>query len=516
MKFLTFSFSLILILLFSCNKKATTTFSEILNQKNLQLQSFSINIDRDTTLITKSGCVINIPARTLESETKILKLNIKEAISLKDILLGGLTTKNGKNTLSSAGMIYINLADGYKASIKKSIEVLIPSKTFNADMQVYKGKEEESGKIDWQNPKDLPEDVTTKSISAGEQLFKSICSNCHKIDMDYAGPSLLGVTYRRPKKWLYDFTRNPSKMIGSDCTSSELFNQWKPTVMMAFPNLSDEVLDSLYGYIKAETDKRGFGDVKYEKTCCDSCYDYKSALKKISKKRDSLIEENEDFFNLDRSITVPFNGQVTAFPTEELIEKKYITPTSVKATYYTINIEAFGWYNIDGLMKGIDNCKESELLVKINGEDIDYNVNLIIPNMKVFVEGGKLDNNTHYGFYETKGKIPLPQNIECYVVAFAQYKDQFLFGKTSFNATLKQTIFINTKIVTKEEMLKELSSLDLKDVKMKVNSSKNSEGIIQADKQTDSLRKLKPKNCDCNFPVMDSARPMPMTSAVYP
>ena len=60
------------------------------------------------------------------------------------------------------------------------------------------------------------------------------------------------------------------------------------------------------------------------------------------------------------------------------------------------------------------------------------------------------------------------------------------------------------------------SSLDLKDVKMKVNSSKNSEGILQADKQTDSLRKLKPKNCDCNFPAMDSTRPMPMTSAVYP
>ena len=515
MKLLHLSYLLMLIFLFSCNKKNVNSFHEVLNQNNLEIQNFSINIERDTTLVTKNGCVIKIPAGSLESDTKLIKLIIQEAISLKDILLGGLTTKSGNNSLSSAGMMNINVAEGFKATIKKSIEILVPSKTFNSDMQVYKGKENEDGKIDWQNPTALPEDVTTKSISAGEQIFKALCTNCHKIDMDYTGPLMSGVTYRRQKKWLYDFTRNPSEMIATDCNSKELFEKWKPTVMTAFPALSDQALDSLYGYIKAETDKSGLGNIKYEKSCCDSCYDYKKALKNLSDKRDALIEENENFFNLDRTVTVPFNGQVTGFPTEANEVKNYVTPTSVKATYYTINIEAFGWYNIDALIKGTNNCKESELFVKINEEEVDYNVSLIIPNMKVFVEGGKLVDESKYGFYETNGKIPLPQNMQCFVVAFAQYKDQFLFGQASFNASTKQTIVINTKIISKEEMLNAFSALDLADVKMKIKDSKNSKEIRETDNQTDSLNKLKPKNCDCGFP-QDTTLPMPKTLALYP
>ncbi len=516
MKLLHLSYLLILILLLSCNKKNVNSFHEVLNQKNLEIQNFSINIERDTTLVTKNGCVIKIPMGSLESDSKLIKLNIQEALSLKDILLGGLTTKSGKNSLSSAGMININVAEGYKATIKKSIEILVPSKTYNPDMQVYKGKENEDGKIDWQNPTSLTEDVTTKSISAGEKIFKANCSNCHKIDMDYTGPSMLGITYRRQKKWLYDFTRSNENMLhDGDCNSRELFDKWKPIVMTAFPALSDQALDSLYGYVKAETDKRGLGNIKYEKSCCDSCYDYKNALKNLSNKRDSLIEENEDFFNLDRTVTVPFNGQVTGFPTEDNNVKNYITPTSVKATYYTINIETFGWYNIDALMKEINNCKESELFVKINGEDVDYNVSLIIPNIKVFVEGGKLEDKTEYGFYETNGKIPLPQNMQCFVVAFAQYKDQFLFGEASFNASTKQTIVITIKIISKEEMLKAFLALDLADVKIKIKDSKNSKEIRATDNQTDSLKKLKPKNCDCGLP-QDTTRPMPATSALYP
>ena len=514
MKLLQLSYSLILILLFSCNKKAENKFDKVLNQNSLEVQNFSINIERDTTLITKNGCVIKIPSGSLEGDTKLIKLNLQEAISLKDILLGGLNTKSGNNSLSSAGMININVAEGYKATIKKSIEILVPSRTYNPDMQVYKGKENEKGKIDWQNPTALTEDVTTKSISAGELIFKASCTNCHKIDMDYTGPSMLGVTYLRPKKWLYDFTRNPEKMIYTDCNSKELFYKWKPTVMTAFPNLSDEALDSLYGYIKAETDKRGLGTFRYEKSCCDSCFDYKNAIKKRTEIRDSLIEENEDFFNLDRTVTVPFNSQVTSFPTDDKELKNYITPTSVKATYYTINIEAFGWYNIDAMMKGNDNCKESELFVKVIGEEVDYNVSLIIPTMKVFVEGGRLDNKPQYGFYETNGKIPLPQNIQCFVVAFAQYKDQFLFGQASFNASTNQTIVINTKIISKEEMLKAFSSLDLTDVRMKIKDSKNSEQIKKTDNQTDSINKLKPKNCDCGFSP-SSTQPMPNTTAFY-
>jgi cytochrome c2 len=519
MRKLSFLTTAICIILFSCNKNTKTNLNAVFNESNLQQQLFDINITRDTTLLTVSGCIIKVPAGSLQSDNNNVKLEIKEAINLKDILLAGLTTMSGKQTLSSAGMIYINAAEGTKVEIKKALEVLVPIKMFNPNMQVYKGTKLDNGKIDWQNPTPLAEDETIKKISVGEQIFKANCSNCHKIDGDYTGPSLLGVTYRRPKKWLYDFMKSPANMIATDCNSKELFNKWKPTIMTAFPVLEDGGgLDSVFAYIKSETDKRGLGHIKYEKTCCDSCYDYKEALKKVNKNRNELIEKNGDLFNLDRVISVPNNPLTDTLLSNISIDientKNYITPTSVKATYYTIKIEAFGWFNLDFCTRGTEGCKESELFVNIKGTfDLEYNANLIIPNKKIFVEGGKLDNNTQYGFSEANGKIILPQNEKCIIVAFAQYKDNFIFGKASFNSSTRQTISLSTKEITKIEMEKEFSLLGLEDVKMEVNKSKNADKIRNADTKLGSLKKLLPKNCDCQF---ENASPIKAdTSVLY-
>lgn len=515
MKFRFFILLFISILLFSCTKNPKSNLYQFFNETNLQEQLFEINITRDTTLLTASGCILKIAAGSLQSDNKNVKLEIKEAINLKDILLAGLTTKSGNKTLSSAGMIYLNVAKGYKASIIKPIEVLVPSKTYNPAMQVYKGEKQANGNIDWQNPTELAADETSKIISVGEQIFKANCSNCHKIDMDNMAPSLLGITYRKPKKWLYDFMKSPANMIVTDCYSKEQFDKWKPTVMTAFPALENgRGLECVFAYIKAETDKRGMGNIKYEKTCCDSCYEYKEALAKINNKRNKLIENNGAMFNLDRVIPVPNNPEIDTTSIEGIFPednpKKYITPTSVKATYYTIKVETFGWYNIDVLLEGIDGSKESELFVRMQGEyKLEYNVCLIIPTRKVFVEGGKLDDGEQYGFKETNGKIMLPQNEQCYVIAFAAYKDKFIFGKTVFTASIKQTITVDTKELTKAEMEKEFALLDLEDVQMKVDKSKNADEIRRADKKLDALQKLLPKNCDCDF---STTVPYPATS----
>ncbi len=503
MKFRIFILLFISVLFYSCTKNPKSNLHKFFNETNLQEQLFEINVTRDTTLLTASGCILRIATGSLQSDNKNVKLEIKEAIHLKDILLAGLTTKSGNKTLSSAGMIYLNVAKGYKATIIKPIEVLVPSETYNPAMQVFKGKKQDNGNIDWQNPTALAADETSKKIGIGEQIFKAQCSNCHKIEQDYTGPALIGITYRKPKKWIYDFMKSPENMIITDCYSKEQFDKWKPTVMTAFPALeSGGGLDSLFAHIKAESDKRGMGNIKYEKTCCDSCYEYKEALAKINNKRNKLIEDNGAMFNLDRVIPVPADPNLDTIAFTESIEvenpKKYISPTSVKATYYTIKMEAFGWHNLDFGLSELDVCKESELFVRMQGQyKLEYNVCLIIPSRKVFVEGGKLEDGEQYGFKETNGKIILPQKEQCYVVAFAAYKDKFIFGKTLFSAGLKQTITVATKEMTKEEMEKEFALLDLEDVKMKVDKSKNSDKIRQTDKKLDAIQKLLPKNCDC-------------------
>ena len=530
MKLMRLLLVLLTTLFISCTGNNRNKIAAILNDSNLPSQDFSVNIDRDTTLLTKNGCVIKIPKGTFESDSSNIKLEIKEALTMSDIIIAGLTTMSGKQSLSSGGMIYISTAGSYKATIKKQIEISIPTKTYNPDMQVFKGAQDNSGKIDWIDPMPLPKDETNTKISDGELMFKANCANCHKIYDDYTGPGLYGITERRPKKWLYDFTRNPigtamatvnteaydfpagdttkrsdglENNSGTDFYAACLLNRWKPTVMTAFPMLTDPDLDALYSYIKSESDKRPDLKEKYKKGCCDSCELYKKqllALSEIKNKRERLINDNEDFFNLDRTFPVPVFTPTGTNDTNNIDNTNYVSPTSVKATYYTINVETFGWYNLDCIMERVPGCKESELFVQIQDvHNLEYNVCLIIPDRKVFVEGGKLDNGSQYGFFETNGKIILPQNEQCYVVAFAQYKDKFIYGKTSFISAINQTISLTVNEATKETIFKDFSTLKLNGVNMEIKNSKNSNEIRDTDKKIDSLKEYLPKNCDCMF-----------------
>jgi mono/diheme cytochrome c family protein len=482
----------IFIILFSCNRNTKTNLNTVFNESNLQQQFFDINIIRDTTLLTNSGCVIKIPAGSLQSENNNVKLEIKEAINLKDILLAGLTTMSGKQTLSSAGMIYINGAEGAKVEIKKALEILVPTKTFNPNMQVYKGTKLDDGKIDWQNPTALAEDETIKKISVGEQIFKANCANCHKIDGDYTGPSLLGITYRRPKKWLYDFTRNPVKMISTDTYGSCLQKQWAPTIMTAYPNLNDQALDSLYAYIKAETDKNPKPNNDY-KTCCDSCANYTKEFLRLQNKKNKLLDEQDEFYNLDRTILL--NNQSPARRDSLRINDK--VPASVTSTYYTINIKTFGWFNVDILYEDETGSKQSNLFARIQGEyQSEYSVSLVIPNRKIFMQGDITDNEKFYVFKEPNGEIILPQNEQCYIIAFAQKDEKIFFGKTSFIAGVKQTITIETKETTKEYMMKEFSNIG---IQSEVKDVKNVKEIKDTERKIDNLKKYLPENCECGF-----------------
>jgi mono/diheme cytochrome c family protein len=492
-------------MLFSCNRNTRTNLNTVFNESNLPQQLFDINITRDTTLLSASGCVIKIPAGSLLSENNNIKLEIKEAVELKDILLAGLTTMSGKQTLSSAGMIYINATEGSKVEIKKALEVLVPTKTFNPNMQVYKGNNVENGKIDWQNPTALVEDETIKKIGVGEQLFKANCINCHKIDQNYTGPSLLGITYRRPKKWLYDFTRNPAKMVSTDVYSNCLFKEWKPTIMTRFPNLNDQILDSLYAYIKAETDKNPRPNIEDWKTCCDSCEHYKKELSKLEKARNKFKEEQEKFYNLDRTIQL-YNIKPSARDSVRVNDK---IPPYITSTYYTINVKTFGWFNVDILYEDEAGSKQSNLFVRIQGEyQSEYSVSLVIPNRKIFMEGYIPDNGKEYVFKEPNGEIILPKNEPCYILAYEQRDERIFFGKTSFAAGLKQTISIETKEVTKEFMIKEFSSIG---IKSEVEDVKNAKEIKTTENKINSLKKYLPKNCECGL-NSDTTNPMPGTT----
>lgn len=96
------------------------------------------------------------------------------------------------------------------------------------------------------------------SADAGKELYRANCAACHSKDMRSAatGPALGG----SQAKWgddaaLYDWVRNSQAMIAKGHPRAvEVWNQYKPTVMTAFPNLTDDQIGSIFAYINGVYD----------------------------------------------------------------------------------------------------------------------------------------------------------------------------------------------------------------------------------------------------------------------
>ena len=92
-------------------------------------------------------------------------------------------------------------------------------------------------------------------VDAGKALFKNNCAQCHAKNMksNATGPALGGVEERwadYPREDLYNWVRNSQAMIGSGHPkATELWSQYKPTVMQAFPKLTDPDIESILAYV---------------------------------------------------------------------------------------------------------------------------------------------------------------------------------------------------------------------------------------------------------------------------
>ncbi len=89
----------------------------------------------------------------------------------------------------------------------------------------------------------------------GKELYLTNCGSCHGLKMvdDLTGPALGGVTKKKSKEWLYDFTRNSIKMIEKgDKEAIQIFKEYETVgvKMGNFEYLTDKELKSIYDYIE--------------------------------------------------------------------------------------------------------------------------------------------------------------------------------------------------------------------------------------------------------------------------
>ncbi|MCY2687153.1 c-type cytochrome [Salinimicrobium sp. TH3] len=96
---------------------------------------------------------------------------------------------------------------------------------------------------------DLSGDVDQAMATRGEELFKNMCSACHKMDKKFVGPSLAGVTERRAPEWIMNMILNPEKMIKEDPIAKKLLVESNMAVM-ANQNLTEEETRAILEYFR--------------------------------------------------------------------------------------------------------------------------------------------------------------------------------------------------------------------------------------------------------------------------
>ena len=90
----------------------------------------------------------------------------------------------------------------------------------------------------------------------GKSLFKTNCSNCHAVNFRLAAPALAGIEDRAPsREWIYEFTKNSSKLIaGGDSAATKIYNEYNQVPMPA-SSLTVQEIDLILEYIRSESGK---------------------------------------------------------------------------------------------------------------------------------------------------------------------------------------------------------------------------------------------------------------------
>ncbi len=518
-----FLVSLLIALVFSCNQKKSK--NELLKPSALASSFFTIDITKDTTLKTEKGAIIKIPKDALDAEgPSTIRLEIKEAYTIREMIRAGLNTQSNGEPLSSGGMIYINAVGENTVRVEKPISVSIPTDWVNKDMQLFTGEVQSDSSINWVKPDTIPKSESEKYLEAGEKIFTDNCARCHAIGRELTGPDLAFVDrrFQEGTPGAFEFTWNSQKVLAEgDAYYNCLFEKYNRSPMPAYPQLTREEMTAIYDYIENESYARGIPFPIERQTCYDSCESYFREKENLEGKRDSLAT---DYLLPDT--TLPSVTDTTSFisppamvnfpPGPDLVRSSLIEPV-----YYQFNIQNLGWFNVDILLKDNPGFADTELRVKIKSEyKTSISVYLAIPSIRAFITGGLLDGkNDEYGFFTKDGKISLPPNAEAYILTMAEADGKIFYNSKAFITTQTLQMELALKEVTQAQFDEAIKSLGFEDFNITIVDAKAAakererledsliqeeekkereveEQINSINRRIDSLRP-KSKICDC-------------------
>ncbi len=95
----------------------------------------------------------------------------------------------------------------------------------------------------------LDSEINTEMAAAGEAIYNTNCTACHKLDKRFIGPSPRGIMERRSPEWIMNMILDPKLMTEQDRCAKDLLIEFNGAAM-ANQNLTVDEARSILEYFR--------------------------------------------------------------------------------------------------------------------------------------------------------------------------------------------------------------------------------------------------------------------------
>ncbi len=393
--------------------------SEMFKHKAAEKQQFFVAAKSNTTVTAKNGFSVAINTANLCNEdgtslgNENVQITIEELLNTEALLAANATTVSNGKMLISGGSYNINIQQNNKAiKIKPnaSLSIKVP-KLKNQSMQLFYGKREENGFVNWQ--------ATNQSFAEPIKIKKSVEKYTYL--EDYKVSDTLG---KRP------------------ATFAECFMLYK-----------DSVMKSRWAYTIANRHRLTYHqEIRYGlqpivfpmKRFMDNAINIDSVSRVVRNCFGNKLV-GKDYTRLSYMYLV-----TDTFPVYKKREKTEVFENEDVLSYFEpVEIEQLGWINVDKFYN-VATC-DSTMLVFNNG--------IMLDNYKVYYKFKNINSVLAESNYNVKKtsliattKLPLQEAVE--VIVVGTINNKIYTGKATLQVQRKNKVAIALQQMKKETPLK--------------------------------------------------------------
>lgn len=95
----------------------------------------------------------------------------------------------------------------------------------------------------------LPAEIDQAMVTKGADVYKRMCTACHRADKKFIGPAPKGIMKRRTPEWIMNMILDPEGMVKNDQLAKDLLMEFNGAPM-ANQNLTEEEARAVLEYFR--------------------------------------------------------------------------------------------------------------------------------------------------------------------------------------------------------------------------------------------------------------------------